>query len=55
MLNYFIIVIKVCVYKSQLIIYPSNEPLKSIVSLLLNARHVTQSSWPFKLAIIVFV
>ena len=39
--NYFNTVIKVFVYKSQAIIFPSHEQLKSAVSLLLNARHVT--------------
>ena len=46
---------KVLVYTSQTIIFPSHEELKSSVSLLLSARHVTQSSWPSKVAIKVFI
>ena len=43
------------VYKSHDIIFPSYEQLKSTDSLLFNARHVTQSSCPFKVAIKVYV
>ena len=54
-LNYYNIVIKVLVSTSQTIIFPSHEQLKSSVSLLLSARHVTSLSWPSKVAIKVFI
>ena len=42
-LNYFNIYMKVLEFKSQTIIFPSHEELKSCVSLLLNVRDVTFS------------
>ena len=46
---------KILVFTSQTIIFQSQEQLKSSVSLLLNARHVTSLSWPSKVAIKVFI
>ena len=46
---------KILVYTSQSIIFPSHEQLKSNVSLLLNVRHVTSLSCPSKVAIKVFI
>ena len=45
---------KVLVFKFQRIILPSQEQLKSKVSSIFIARDVTESSWPFKVAIKIF-
>ena len=54
-LNYYNTVIKILVFTSQTIIFPSHEELKSSVSLLLSTKHVTSLSWPSKVAIKVFI